>query len=274
VGVLTVINANMANAIRSRTVEKGLDPRDFCLVASGGAGPLHGAEVAAILGVPEVLIPASPGICSAMGLMTTDLKYDDVRTVFARSDRLDPATLADDFAAMANDLEAQVRQDGIDPAVATYRRGADLRYLGQGYELRVDVADGPLDAGALALVVNTFHARHAAEYGHGFPDKPVEVVNVRLTASAPAEKLRTVPAPACGSLASALVRRAPCVFRTPAGLQEFDTPRYERDRLPLDLPIPGPCIVLQTDSTTVAPPGATLTAMRDGNLIIRLGTSA
>ena len=270
-GVLTVINANMANAIRSRTVEKGLDPRDFCLVAFGGAGPLHGAEVAAILGIPEVLVPAHPGICSAMGLMTTDLKYDTVRTVFARSDRLDPATLAADFAGMAEDLTAQLVQDGIDPAIATFRRAADLRYFGQGYELRVEVPDGALTADNLARTVANFHARHELEYGHGFPDKPVEVVNVRLTATAPSEKLQAVPAPGGGSLEAALVRRAACVFRTAGGLRAFDTPRYERDRLPLDAPIPGPAIVLQTDTTTVVPPGATLTALPDGNLIIRLG---
>jgi N-methylhydantoinase A/oxoprolinase/acetone carboxylase beta subunit len=273
-GVLTVINANMANAIRSRTVEKGLDPRDFCLVAFGGAGPLHGAEVAALLGIPEVLVPASPGICSAMGLMTTDLKYDTVRTVFARSDRLDPDTLGADFAGMAADLEAQVRQDGIDPAAAAFSRAADLRYFGQGYELRVAVPAGGLSADLLAAMVQNFHARHAAEYGHAFPDKPVEVVNVRLTATATTEKLRAVPVAAGGTLADALVRRAPCVFRTASGLESFDTPRYERDRLPLDVPIPGPAIVLQTDSTTVVPPGATLTAGRDGNLFIRLGVSA
>ena len=270
-GVLTVINANMANAIRSRTVEKGLDPRDFCLVAFGGAGPLHGAEVAAILGIPEVLVPAHPGICSAMGLMTTDLKYDTVRTVFARSDRLDPAVLGADFDSMAEDLTAQLRLDGIDPALATFARGADLRYFGQGYELRVEVPAGTLDAAAAKVMIDAFHARHAAEYGHAFPDKPVEIVNARLTASAPSEKLQAVPAPEGGSLAAALARTAPCVFRTKDGLQAFDTPRYERDRLPLDEAIPGPAIVLQTDTTTVVPPGATITALRDGNLIIRLG---
>lgn len=270
-GVLTVINANMANAIRSRTVEKGLDPRDFCLVAFGGAGPLHGAEVAAILGIPEVLVPAHPGICSAMGLMTTDLKYDTVRTVFARSDKLDPAALAADFDGMAADLTAQLRQDNIDPATATFRRAADLRYFGQGYELRVEVPDGVLDAPATAAMIGNFHSRHAAEYGHAFPDKPVEIVNVRLTATAATEQLGAVPPPQPGSLAAALARTAPCVFRTAEGLKEFPTPRYERHLLPLDEAIPGPAIVLQTDTTTVVPPGASFTALRDGNLIIRLG---
>src|SRR6516162_8728096 len=99
-GVLTVLNANMANAIRSRTVEKGLDPRDFALVAMGGAGPLHGAEVARMLGIPEVLVPRFPGIASAMGLMTTDPRYDTSRTVFGRSDRLDFGVLDTGFTGM------------------------------------------------------------------------------------------------------------------------------------------------------------------------------
>ena len=272
-GVLTVINANMANAIRSRTVEKGLDPRDFCLVAFGGAGPLHGAEVAAVLGIPEVLVPAAPGICSAMGLMTTDLKYDTVRTVFARSDKLDPAEVADDFSGMQTDLEAQVLADGIALEDATFSRAADVRYFGQGYELRVAVPDGRLNDAALEQVVRNFHARHATEYGHSFSDKPVEIVNVRLTATAPHPKLAGVPTPPGGTLDTALVHRAACVFRTASGLAEFDTPRYARERLPLDVPIPGPAIVLQTDTTTVVPPGAVLTADRDGNLLIRLGAN-
>jgi N-methylhydantoinase A/oxoprolinase/acetone carboxylase beta subunit len=273
-GVLTIINANMANAIRSRTVEKGLDPRDFCLVAFGGAGPLHGAEVAAMLGIPEVLVPPAPGICSAMGLLTTDLKYDTARTVFARSDRLDSAELADDFAAMQADLEAQVVADGIEISAATFSRAADVRYVGQGYELRVEVPDGRLSDAVLEQIVANFHARHAAEYGHGFPDKPVELVNVRLTATAPHPKLAGVPMSTSGSLAEALVHRAACVFRSAGALREFDTPRYARDRLPLDMSIPGPAIVLQTDSTIVVPPGASFIAGRDGNLFIRLGVSA
>ena len=273
-GVLTVINANMANAIRSRTVEKGLDPRDFCLVAFGGAGPLHGADVAALLGIPEVLVPPAPGICSAMGLMTTDLKYDTVRTVFARSDRLDPAELADDFAVMQADLEAQVAADGIAISAATFVRAADVRYVGQGYELRVEVPDGRLSDMVLERIVARFHQRHAAEYGHGFPDKPVELVNVRLTATAPHPQLAGVPAPSGGSLAQALLHRAPCLFRADGGLRAFDTPRYARALLPLDTSIPGPAIVLQTDSTTVVPPGASFIAGRDGNLFIRLGVSA
>ena len=265
--MLTVLNANMANAIRSRTVEKGLDPRAFTLVAMGGAGPLHGAEVARILGIPEVLVPPYPGIASATGLMTTDLKYDTLRTVFRRSDRVDATALTQDFASMHAELSDQIRADGLQPEQADFQRAADLRYLGQGYELRVPVEDGP---DMVARLLADFHARHMAEYGHGFPGKPIELVNLRLTATATAPKLQGVPPPAGGSLDAALLRRAPCVFRTGNGLRSLDTPRYERARLPLDETIAGPAIILQTDSTTVVPPDASVVAGRDGTLIIRL----
>jgi len=270
-GVLTVLNANMANAIRSRTVEKGLDPRDFTLVAMGGAGPLHGAEVARAIGIPEVLVPPYPGAASAMGLMTTDLKYDTIRTVFSRSDRLDPAALDADLAAMRADLAAQITGDGIDPAVAMFRRAADLRYLGQGYELRMPIPDGTLTAALVDLVLCEFHARHATEYRHAFPGNPVEVVNLRVTATAPGPKLGDVAPPRHGSLAAALIRHAPCVFRLDGALRCLDTPRYARDHLPLEEAVAGPAIILQTDSTTVVPPDALFTAGCDGNLIIRVG---
>ena len=272
-GVLTVLNANMANAIRSRTVEKGLDPRHFTLVAMGGAGPLHGAEVAAMLGIPEVLVPRYPGIASAIGLMTTDPKYDTSRTMFGRSDRLDLAMLAADFAAMHAELAGQLRADGIDPDTTDFQRSLDLRYLGQGYELRIAAPDGTVTAAWIDGLLADFHYRHRIEYGHVFPGEPVEIVNLRLTATSTATKLQGVPSPCSGSLAAALVGRAPCVFRTPAGLRSFDTPRYERDLLPLEQEIAGPAIILQADSTTIVPPQAQIKVLDDGNLIIRFKES-
>jgi N-methylhydantoinase A len=110
-GVLTVINSNMANAIRSRTVQKGVDPREFALVAFGGAGPLHGAEVARALGIPEVIVPPYPGITSAMGLLTTDLKYDAIRTQFQVSGKVDLNRLNADLFEMERRLAAQFAAD-------------------------------------------------------------------------------------------------------------------------------------------------------------------
>ncbi len=145
-GVLAIVGANMANAIRSRTVQKGIDPRDFALVAFGGAGPLHAVDVAIELGIPEVVVPPHPGITSAIGLLTTDLKYDAIRTAFQISAALDLERLNRDFLAMADELAAHFGRDGIALDQVSFARYGDLRYVGQGYELRIEIRDGTLDA--------------------------------------------------------------------------------------------------------------------------------
>ena len=269
-GILTIVNANMANAISSRTVQKGLDPRGFALVAFGGAGPLHGAEVARALGIPEIIVPAYPGITSAVGLLTTDLKYDAVRTVFQSGAEIDLDRLNRDLAAMQTDLSRQLAADGIAAGDAEFARAGDLRYVGQGYELRVPLPDGPLGATALDAVFHRFGELHRAEYGHVFPSSPVEIVNIRVTGIGRMPKIGE-PRPARGgSLAQALVRTAQCAFRVNGRLRPMPTPFYRRGALPLEQAIAGPAIVLQTDSTTVVPPGVTVTADPAGNLILRL----
>jgi N-methylhydantoinase A len=269
-GTLTIVNANMANAISSRTVQKGLDPRDFVLVAFGGAGPLHGAEVARALGIPEVVVPAYPGITSAVGLITTDLKYDAVRTEFQAGDAVDLARLNTDFAAMQDELARQLRADDVRAEDSAFYRAGDLRYVGQGYELRVPFPDGALDATGLAAAFWRFGELHRAEYGHVFPNSPIEIVNIRVTGVGRMPKI-AAPSPAeGGSVEAAHVKTAPCAFRVGGRLETLSTPFYRRDLLPLNRPINGPAIILQTDSTTVLPPGATLCADRAGNLILRL----
>src|SRR6202044_95376 len=141
-GVITIVNSNMANAIRSRTVQKGIDPRKYALVAFGGAGPLHGAEVAAMLGIPEVIIPPYPGITSAMGLLTTDIKYEAFRTVFQVSDQVDLQRLNVDIAAMEADLKHQFAADHLEATGLSFVRDGDLRYVGQGYELKIPFPEG------------------------------------------------------------------------------------------------------------------------------------
>jgi N-methylhydantoinase A len=273
-GILTIVNANMANAIRSRTVQKGIDPRGFALVAFGGAGPLHAVEVARALAIRAVLVPPHPGITSAMGLLTTDLLYDAVRTCFQISGALDPARIEADFAAMEASITAQFAADGIDPARIALSRAADLRYVGQGYELRVPVASATATAATLEAAIARFHERHRAEYGHAFAESPIEIVNLRVTGTGERPKLGTPAPPAGGSLEAALLARRNVVFAGPAGPETHETAFLARDRLPLDTAIAGPVVVLQTDSTTVVPPGAALVADRAGNLVIATGDAA
>jgi len=267
-GVLTVINSNMANAIRSRTVQKGLDPREFALVAFGGAGPLHGAEVARMLSIPEVVVPPYPGITSAMGLLTTDLKYDSIRTQFQVSGRVDLERLNSDLAAMEKQLAAQFAADHLDTANFRFERDGDLRYVGQGYELKIPIPAGELTQESLAGIWRLFHEAHKREYGHAFEQNPIEVVNVRVSGIGAMPKIRALQAPAGGSFAAARLRVGQCVFRVDGALKAFETTFYRRTQLPVGEKFHGPAIVLQMDSTTVIPPRWSAINDAAGNLIL------
>ena len=267
-GVVAVLNANMANAIRARTVQRGIDPRTYSLVASGGAGPLHGAEVAQMLGIPEVIVPPHPGINSAIGLLTTDLKYDVVRTAFLVSTRIDLRRLNADFAAMEDVLRAQLGADNVNAATATFRRSTDARYAGQGYELRLELPGSELGPADLESARARFHDLHQKEYGHHFPHSPIEFVNLRVSAIGQVPKIRVPPKPAGGSLAAARIRVDAAVFRTGVDLKSFETTFYDRSKLPLGQPIAGPAVILQVDSTTVVPPYCTAELEESGSISI------
>jgi len=270
-GVLTIVNANMANAIRSRTVQKGHDPREFALVAFGGAGPLHGVAVARDLGIPQVIVPPYPGITSAVGLLTTDLKYDAIRTEFQTSGQVDAARLTRDFEAMREQLAAQYAADGLAADAVGYSRSGDLRYVGQGYELRVPFADGEVTEASLDDVWAAFQDIHRTEYGHVFEDSPIEIVNIRVTGIGEMPKIATEEIATGGALADARLEERDCTFRVDGELKALATPLYARERLPVGAALAGPAIVVQKDTTTIIPPGATATAEAGGNLIIETG---
>jgi N-methylhydantoinase A len=269
-GVLTVINSNMANAIRSRTVQKGIDPREFALVAFGGAGPLHAVEVAAMLGFPEVIVPPYPGITSAMGLLTTDLKYDIIRTEFQVSGSVDLDRLNADMAAMELQLRKQFAADHLQSAGMSFMRGGDLRYVGQGYELKIPFPEGVIGETELEEIWRRFHEAHKREYGHFFAANPIEIVNVRVVGVGHMPKLEKLTAPEGTTLAKARVRTGQCVFRIDGELRSFETAFYRRHLLPVGETFEGPAIVLQKDSTTVIPPGCTAINDASGNLILKV----
>ncbi len=270
-GIITIVNNNMANAIRSRTVQKGIDPREYALVAFGGAGPMHGAEVARILSIPVCIVPCFPGLTSALGLLTTDLKYDALKTAFQVHPGLDYPQLNTDFAEMEHTLRRQFAADGIDRTRVTFERFADARYVGQGYELRVAIPDGPLNEGTMQHMVDAFHRQHEAEYGHCFVSSPIELVNIRITGIGPTQKIQHLVPPTGGSLREALVKTDQCVFRVQDGLKTFQTVFYRREKLPIGQVVNGPALILQPDSTTVVPPGCHGQADEHGNLIITIG---
>ena len=261
-GILTIANSNMARAIRSRTIEKGHDPREFALVAFGGAGPLHAAEVADSLEIPEVLVPPHPGITSAGGLLTSDLKYDQMRTVFQLQGSVDSDRLNRELDELETELRGWLERDGMPAGDVEVIRALDCRYVGQGYELRVTLDDGPFTDGAL----DQFHVLHEREYGSAYGD-PIEIVNARVTAIGRRPALESLPV-SSGSLDEALVGESEGVFRVDGNLQALQTRFYDRSLLPLDETIPGPAVVFHLDTTTVVPPAWNARADASGNLIL------
>src|SRR5215212_5098097 len=269
-GIVTILNSNMANATHAITTQKGHDPREFSLVAFGGAGPLHAAEVARILGVKEVIIPAYPGINSAIGLLTTDLKYDAIATQFTLSTDPDLGRLNEDLERLEGEVRAQLKSDGIPEADISVLRGVDCRYVGQGYELRVALPEGRIDEDNVGQVWQRMHDLHRLEYGHAFPDNPIELVNLRVSGVGRTPKITEVPVSGERSLQRARLKEREVRFRVGESLESVPTVFYERDLLPVGERVEGTAVVVQGDTTTVLPPGASGALDEEGNLILEL----
>ncbi len=261
-GILTLLDANMANAIRALTVQRGLDPRQYSLVAFGGAGPLHAVAVATLLQMREVIIPPYPGLSSAFGLLESDLRYDAVATQFQVQGAVDVARVAADLQRLEDGIRRQLAADGVAAADVRIERAADLRYVGQGYELRVPIADD-----ALTGLWDDLHERHRREYGHAFPDTPIELVNVRVTGVGVTAR---PPQPRPAAVTTAPAERS-VWFRRDGRLAPHSTPVVERSSLRPGEGIDGPAILVQTDTTTVIPPGYRAETDAAYNLVIPVG---
>jgi N-methylhydantoinase A len=250
-GVITIAIARMTSAIREISIQRGHDPRDFTLIAFGGAGPMHALALAQEIGIPRVLVPRHPGNFSALGLLASQIKHDDVRTrVGPLRDRL--VVAAELFGEMEDAARHQLSLEGFTASEQRLVRSLDLRYRGQAFELNVAVGDGGVNELALDTIEAAFHRQHLAAYGHSSPGAAIELVNARLTAYG------LVPRPSSEhrrsaetSLDGALVERRPVWF---AGAPR-DCPVWERERLPESSEIRGPAIVEEFGATTIVPPG-------------------
>ncbi|MFC7364163.1 MULTISPECIES: hydantoinase/oxoprolinase family protein [Bhargavaea] len=270
-GILRILNNNMANAIREKTIQRGADPREFSLVAFGGAGPLHAVDVARELKIPEIIIPLYPGINSASGLLTTDLKYDVIKTEFMLSTFLNIPELNQDLRALEEDLTRQLKEDQISEEKISMQRFAECRYIGQGYELRVPMPSEDLDAKSIAKTFDLFHEMHESEYGHSFKETPIEIVNIRVTGSGEMPKLEKEMIDQDSTVEKAIVKTENVIFRHEGELKPIPTHHYQRELLPIDVKIEGPAIIFQKDTTTVIPPGNTFYLEEYGNLIVKVG---
>src|SRR5271166_5766496 len=252
--MVEIVNSNMAEALRIVSVERGHDPREFVLIAFGGAGPVHAAALAAELQIPEIVVPPAPGAFSALGLVATDLKRDYSRTLYADLAALDPVRFAELLAGMEATADDMLAAAGVPGERRVFVRAADVRYRRQAYELTLPVADGPINRKSLDALAAAFHEKHRQTYGHANPAEPVQLVNIRLTAIG-----RQPPLPMAGIDPAIHLHEV----EKGAGVREVwfaETgsvvcPVHWRGGLAAGATLAGPAIVEAMDSTIVVPPG-------------------
>jgi N-methylhydantoinase A len=253
-GILSVVTANMARAIRVVSVQRGHDPRDYTLMAFGGAGPLHAARLARELGMARVLVPRNPGILCATGLLLTDLRADFATS---RIELLAPGALpavASGFARLGEQASDWFAQEKIPADRQRISRSVDMRYAGQNYELSVPLPDGPVAAATLEALAEGFAVAHRRMYGFAADGDPVQIIACRLEASGLVSRPGFAAQSEAGSDASVAIGDHRDVWLPEAG-GFVRCPIYARDRLQAGNRIEGPAIVEQMDTTTVILPG-------------------
>jgi N-methylhydantoinase A/oxoprolinase/acetone carboxylase beta subunit len=273
-GAVQILTHSMVQSIEENSVRKGFDPRDFALVAEGGAGPLFAAQIALEVGTPWVIVPRYPGVTAAMGLLATDMVYEYVSTVYQRLSTLDAPTVQRAFEELEEQAHNQLDADGLASDQIVLQRVCDCRYLGQGYELRVDVPSGGIDHGWIEKVRADFHDIHEREYSRRFEDSDIEIPNVRLRGIGLMPALE-MPEAEQGpeSPDGALRHEGEAWFRVGGRLEAVPTRYYDREKLKAGNRLVGPAIVNQYDSTTVIPPGMQAQVDRFGNIVIEAGAS-
>jgi N-methylhydantoinase A len=257
-GILQIVDQRMADEVKIFGAKRGVDPQDFTLLPFGGAGAVHAASVANELGMTRIFVPPRPGAFSALGLLCTDIVHDYVRSELRPMDQVDPDHAESVFSALEARGLAELKEEGIAPDGAQFERELDVRYTGQGYELRVSLAglgaDG-LKPDDMAAARDRFDDRHAQIHGHAAKDRPVEIVSYRVRLRVSVPKYEPVPA--------AEVTEAPAPADAVKGTRTVyfypdkgtETTLYERDKLPVGAMLTGPAIVEQFDATTVVPAG-------------------
>jgi N-methylhydantoinase A len=265
-GLLQIVNNNMANAIRSKTIQKGRDPEKFTLVSFGGAGPMHAADIARELSIPRTLIPASPGVLSAVGLSTTDLQFDQINTKFAMLGELSQEELQADYDALVDDVRERLRKDGAVEENIDLELIADCRYEGQGYELNVPVSeDGQVHS--IKDINDRFDQIHGSEFGHSFPENPIEVVNERVIAYGPLPSSELVSIPSATDPVEEKIMYSEAVyFNVDGETSAYETPFIQRADLRAGHEFAGPAIVAEKDSTIVIPPNFDAMVLGHGDI--------
>ena len=266
-GIVKVVNSNMARAIRVITVEKGHNPSDFTLVAYGGAGPLHAVHLAQEMGIRTVLIPPAPGALCALGLLTADIKKSYVRTAIASYDEMTPEQINAVMSSLRDEGSAWLDSEKVPSERRKFHGIAEMRYVGQNYELQVEIPTENITASDIEKMKQDFFVAHEKNYGYYNPNAPVQFVNFRCEATGIVKK------PNLAELETTLDDPSKAeIGRRVVHFEEsgaVDCPVYDRAKFGRAERVNGPCIIEQMDSTTVVPPNTWFSIDKFGNLIIR-----
>jgi N-methylhydantoinase A len=264
-GIIDIANEVMLGALRVITVQRGLDPRDFGIVAFGGAGPLHANALAELLGCYPVLVPPNPGVLSALGFLEADFKNEFVQTYIRSTNGLDPREVWSRFADLEAKAETWLREQEVKPEDASIQFALDLRYEQQGFEVSVDVSSADVRArGDLSRTLADFHDIHERLYGVRF-HVPVELVALRVVArgaTPPVDEAKLDIAG--GDIKAAILETRPAYFDG----AWHDTPHYDRGKLGVGARVDGPAIIRQYDTTTVLLPAHFAEIDPHGNILI------
>jgi N-methylhydantoinase A len=264
-GIIDIANEVMLGALRVITVQRGLDPREFGIVAFGGAGPLHANALAELLGCYPVLVPPNPGVLCALGFLEADFRNEFVQTHIRSTKALDPKEIWSRFAELEDKARAWLTEQEVAPADASLEYGLDLRYEQQGFEVAVPVsAEDVKTRGSIDKALNDFHALHERTYGVRF-HVPVELVALRVVARGATPSVdETAPVGAVKDTKAAVLETRKAYFN---GAWQ-DTPHYDRARLGVGARVDGPAIIRQYDTTTVLLPGHYAEIDAHGNILI------
>jgi len=263
-GILAISNAAMADAMRTITVSQGVDPREFTLVAFGGAGPMAAAFLADELDIGEVLIPRFPGTFSAWGMLQTDLRHDFTRSFFRPVDSVEKTEIEQSYTTLESEGRESVSKEGIAEKDISYQRSADMRYTGQEYTINVPV----LAATDLATTKSNFHAAYQLRYGHSNPVALVEFVNLRVAALGAVKKFAQSNSMSRTNDDIKDLGERNAVFNGVA----YKTPILSRDRLAAGFSSNGPVIIEEHSATTVVPPDWLVEVDAQGNILMRRGS--
>jgi len=265
--IYEIVNSNMVDAIHVVTVEQGYDPREFALVAAGGAAPLHTGVLAKALGIPRVIVPNASAVFCALGGLEADMKYDYVRTYLAKMRTLESEQLFSAFGELRQEGIARLEKDGISENMRFFEYWLEMRYVGQHWDIPVPVSMGNGNKPRLADIVQEFHKRHELVHGYKLEEREVEIANLRLMAIGKSPKLKLKTKPIEGKDASsALKERRRAYFGTEAGLLEV--PIYDGSKLKSGNEFSGPAIVEKPSTTIVVYPDQHARVDERENLIV------